>query len=102
MEAGTLVRRNTVIKRSYRTRQRFQENLWIQVFYAERGNVQYTDGDHCQKLGEIVVHLLKPSEQGQLVDVVFHFGETELTVEAGDPESNTRYSVLLKIHEFKQ
>lgn len=102
MEAGTLMRRNTEIKRSYRTRERFQENLWIEVFYAERSNVRYTDEDHCHKLGEIVVHLLKPSEQGQLVDVVFKFGETELTVEAGDPESNSRYSVLLKINEFKQ
>lgn len=102
MEAGTLMRRNTQIKRSYRTRERFQENLWIQVFYAERSNVRYTDEGHCHRLGGIVVHLRKPSEQGQLVDVVFNFGETELTVEAGDPGSNSRYLVLLKINEFNQ
>ncbi|VDH94854.1 Hypothetical predicted protein [Mytilus galloprovincialis] len=97
MESSTLVSRNTEVKRRYNTSERFQTGHWIQIFYTEKENTQYTDDISCRKLGELIVNIPTPSLEKRSVDVVFHFGDTELTVTACDTEAKTKCSVFFNI-----
>ncbi|XP_048730935.2 heat shock 70 kDa protein 12A-like isoform X2 [Ostrea edulis] len=78
--AGTEVKLDQKIIKTYYTASMFQEFVEISIYSTPKQNARYTDDVGCFLLGSMVVKLPVQTFQGQPVIVEFSFGNTELTV----------------------
>lgn len=100
MKANTSVRIGTEIKQTYNTSEEFQQHHYLPIYYTELDNVDFIDEGTCTKLGEVEVEIPNPTKHLRDVNVVFHFGETELTITAIDQESGKQCKTTFGISDF--
>lgn len=89
------------IKKKYYTNQPYQNKHSLPVFYTIKDDIQYTDDGKCTLLGTVEVQIPNPTKHLRNVDVIFHFGGTELTVTAVDEETKRNCHVSFVIQDFR-
>lgn len=100
MKTNTSVRIGTEIKQVYNTSEEFQQYHYLPIYYSELDNVNFIDEGSCIKLGEVEVEIPNPTKHLRDVKVIFHFGETELTITAVDQESGKECKTSFGISDF--
>ncbi|CAC5371495.1 unnamed protein product [Mytilus coruscus] len=78
-------------------RRRFKKDG--EVYYKDE--IKYTDDGTCTLLGTVEVQIPNPTKHLRNVDVIFHFGGTELTVTAVDEETKRNCPVSFVIQDFR-
>lgn len=100
MKANTSIPVGMKVRQTYSTSDEFQSAHKLPVFYTYTENVEYTDDSKCVKLGEFYVDIPDPSKHLREVYVTFHFGETELNVDAIDKESGKECNATFILNDF--
>ncbi|WAR00659.1 HS12B-like protein [Mya arenaria] len=67
-----------------------QKEMLLKIFASPKREPMYVDEEDCETLGKVVVNL-PDSEEKIRVEVKMMFGETELTVEAQELSTHTKY-----------
>lgn len=67
-----------------------QREMLLKIFASPKKNPKFVDEDDCEYLGRLVVNLPDCDEKIR-VEVDMMFGETELTVEAQELSTHTKY-----------
>ncbi|CAG2216312.1 unnamed protein product [Mytilus edulis] len=100
MEANTSVHIGKELKNTYGTSEEFQQSHFLPIYYTEKDNVEFIDEGGCLKLGEVEVEIPNPTKHSRDVDVIFHFGETEISITAIDKESGRECKTTFEIQDF--
>ncbi|VDI02849.1 Hypothetical predicted protein [Mytilus galloprovincialis] len=100
MKANTSVHIGKELKHTYGTSEEFQPSHFLPIYYTEKDNAEFIDEGGCLKLGEVEVKIPNPTKHLRDVDVIFHFGETEITITAIDKESGRQCKTAFEIQDF--
>lgn len=100
MKANTSVHIGKELKHTYGTSEEFQQSHFLPIYYTEKDNVEFIDEGGCMKLGEVEVEIPNPTKHSRDVDVIFHFGETEISITAIDKESGRECKTAFEIEDF--
>ncbi|XP_063436337.1 heat shock 70 kDa protein 12A-like [Mytilus trossulus] len=100
MKANTSVHIGKELKHTYGTSEEFQQSHFLPIYYTEKDNAEFIDEGGCLKLGEVEVEIPNPTKHSRDVDVIFHFGETEMSITAIDKESGKECKTTFEIQDF--
>lgn len=101
MKIKQSVSRGQQIRHTYSTSEEFQNTHFLPIYYTFKEDVEFTDDGKCMKLGEVEVEIPNPTKHVRDVDVIFTFGDTELTVTAVDVETGKKCRTSFEIEDFK-
>lgn len=90
MKIKQSVSRGQHIRHTYSTSEEYQNTHFLPIYYTFKDDVEFTDDGKCMKLGEVEVEIPNPTKHFRDVDVIFTFGDTELTVTAVDVETGKK------------
>lgn len=90
IEEGETVRVGEARSGKHVTLKSNQKEMLLKIFACPKRDPQYVDEEDSEYLGKLVVNL-PDSEEKVRVEVKMMFGETELTVEAQELSTHTKY-----------
>ncbi len=97
VKAGDEITVGQRITRVFSPMTRAQQEIYVDFHASGKRDVRYLDEDGVEKIGEIRVKLLRPSEVDRYVDVSMIFHEKSIAVEAIDHASGKRTRSTLQL-----
>ncbi|MDZ7966419.1 MAG: Hsp70 family protein [Nostoc sp. DedSLP03] len=78
----------------YSPQQEDQKEIKFPFYSTEKQQVRYTDDPGVDKIGELIVEIPKTEINSKHnIKVIMYFGDTEIKVEAINPESGRKYNI---------
>ncbi|KAK3589819.1 hypothetical protein CHS0354_015826 [Potamilus streckersoni] len=96
LSADSEVKNGFCVEKSYATVNHFQKAMNLDVYYTKEKNPRFTTDPGCILLGEMSIEIPNPSKDQHEVDVIFHFGMTELKLSA--TERSSKISCTTKLN----